>query len=385
MDKIKNLTYLTYQTFPADTANSIQSINLIKNMVREGLDVRLVFPQRSKNSNDKLQVLKTSYEFEDNFKIKMLKHNYPFKDYEKNTLFKGLRFNISHFLWSRYAVKNTLENERGDEYYITRSDWIFYFLSRKNKKVLFECHQVSKIRKFVIKNIQNRKNSKIVFTTRSLRDSFSLNKEFIKQTTFLHNGYDDDYFINTSSNKNKVIFVGNFIRFNKDRNINFLLESFKDPRLKDFSLTLVGGPEKYKNTLQKTVEEKKINNVSILGRLSRRETIHEICSSGIGLLINSDSNLHSTHHTSPLKYFEYLRAGLKIVAVDFFSHRSLPEADKIIYFSNNDKKSFIDAVIHAGSKNIDQINNIEIFSSNYRAKNIIEFFARPEGFEPPTL
>ena len=152
MDKIKNLTYLTYQTFPADTANSIQSINLIKNMVREGLDVRLIFPERSKNSSGKLEVLKASYEFEDNFKIKMLKHNYPFKDYEKNTLFKSLRFNISHLLWSKYAVKNILRHERENEYYITRSDWVFYFLSRKNKRVLFECHQVSKIRKIVIDN-----------------------------------------------------------------------------------------------------------------------------------------------------------------------------------------------------------------------------------------
>ncbi len=385
MDKIKNLTYLTYQTFPADTANSIQSINLIKNMVREGLDVRLIFPERSKNSSGTLEVLKANYEFEDNFKIKMLKHNYPFKDYEKNTLFKSLRFNISHLLWSKYAVKNILRHERENEYYITRSDWVFYFLSRKNKRVLFECHQVSKIRKIVIKNIQNRKNSKIVFTTKSLRDSFSINKEFAKQTTFLHNGYDDDYFINTPSNKNKVIFVGNFIRFNKDRNINFLLDSFRDPRLKNFNLTLIGGPEKYKNNLLRTVEEMKLNNVVILGRLSRRKTIHEICSSGIGLLINSDNNLHSTHHTSPLKYFEYLRAGLNIVAVDFFSHRSLPESDKIIYFSHNDKESFINAVISASTKNINEISNIELFSSKHRAKKIIKFFARPEGFEPPTL
>ena len=46
--------------------------------------------------------------------------------------------------------------------------------------------------------------------------------------------------------------------------------------------------------------------------------------SEIGLLINSSKNKHSVKFTSPLKYFEYLAADLKIVAVDFESHRELP-------------------------------------------------------------
>ena len=34
---MSNLTYVTYQTFPANTANSMQSIAMIKNFVRNGV------------------------------------------------------------------------------------------------------------------------------------------------------------------------------------------------------------------------------------------------------------------------------------------------------------------------------------------------------------
>ena len=36
-------------------------------------------------------------------------------------------------------------------------DWVFYFLSKKDLNVIFECHQLSKIRRWVLKNsIHNR-------------------------------------------------------------------------------------------------------------------------------------------------------------------------------------------------------------------------------------
>ena len=66
--------------------------------------------------------------------------------------------------------------------------------------------------------------------------------------------------------------------------------------------------------------------------------------SNIGILINSSENIHSTKFTSPLKYFEYMAAELKILAVDFESHRELPFSDNILFFDENNKDSFIDAV-----------------------------------------
>ena len=51
MNNTNKLNYITYQTFPAETANSIQSMTMIKYFIKNGYDVKLVFPNRDKNSN----------------------------------------------------------------------------------------------------------------------------------------------------------------------------------------------------------------------------------------------------------------------------------------------------------------------------------------------
>ena len=56
---MNNITYVTYQTFPAETANSIQTMANIKYMIRHGVDVSLCFPiQREETSTDNSEELK---------------------------------------------------------------------------------------------------------------------------------------------------------------------------------------------------------------------------------------------------------------------------------------------------------------------------------------
>ena len=46
----KKLNYVTYQTFPAQTANSLQTISNIKYLIKHGVEVSLYFPLREKQS-----------------------------------------------------------------------------------------------------------------------------------------------------------------------------------------------------------------------------------------------------------------------------------------------------------------------------------------------
>lgn len=378
---------MTYQTFPAETANSIQTISLIKNCVRIGLDIKLIFPNRSINSTDNIEELQKYYDFQEDFYVEAKEHRLPFKGENPGKFLEKIRFSISHFIWSKKAVNSAISNERKNEKYITRSDWIFYFLSKANKKVLFECHQVSKIRKFVIRNVQNKKNSYIIFTNEILKKEFKIKKNFEKNLLVLHNGYDSDYFEEETKFKKekKVVFVGKLLRFEKDRNIEFLVNAFSDKRLYDYKFTIVGGPNKYKDVIEKKIVDKNISNVELLGNLSRSKTIAEIQESEVGILINTEENKHSLLHTSPIKYFEYLKANLKIVAVDFPAHRSLPMSEKIIFFENNNQESFVNAIL----KTIDlpeyDILDEDVRSTFERTKVLLDFFARPEGLEPPTL
>ena len=355
--------------------------------MRIGLDIKLIFPNRSINSTDNIEELQKYYDFQEDFYVEAKEHRLPFKGENPGKFLEKIRFSISHFIWSKKTVNSAISNERKNEKYITRSDWIFYFLSKANKKVLFECHQVSKIRKFVIKSVQNKKNSYIIFTNEILKKEFKIKKNCEKNLLVLHNGYDNDYFEEETKFKKekKVVFVGKLLRFEKDRNIEFLVNAFSDKRLYDYKFTIVGGPNKYKDVIEKKIVDKNISNVELLGNLSRSKTIAEIQESDVGILINTEENKHSLLHTSPIKYFEYLKANLKIVAVDFPAHRSLPMSEKIIFFENNNEESFVNAIL----KTIDlpeyDILDEDVRSTFERTKVLLDFFARPEGLEPPTL
>tara|TARA_B100001057_G_scaffold441255_1_gene475730 strand:+ start:3040 stop:4101 length:1062 start_codon:yes stop_codon:yes gene_type:complete len=351
------------------------------------LNIKLIFPSRSVDSSDNIQELNSYYDFKEQFDVQTLEHNLPFKDDNNKKALKSLRFNISHYLWAKKNVKLVIKNERSNETYITRSDWVCYFLSKANKRVVFECHQVSKVRRWVINRIQKNKYSYIVFTNHLLKKEFRINKNFENRTLVLHNGFDNDYFQNATFKKEekRVIFVGKLLRFEKDRNINFLINAFSDSRLNEFKFIIVGGPNNYKDILLKETKEKGISNVEFLGSLPRKKTIDEIQKSEIGILVNTNENIHSIFHTSPIKYFEYLKAKLKIVAVDFPSHRNLPMSNVINFFENNNLDSFINSVLDASnSENFETLDQ-EVQSVAERTKTIIKFVARPEGLEPPTL
>ena len=54
---MNDITYITYQTFPAHTANSLQTISVIKYLARNNKKVKLIFPDRSSSSNDDINNL----------------------------------------------------------------------------------------------------------------------------------------------------------------------------------------------------------------------------------------------------------------------------------------------------------------------------------------
>ena len=381
MNNFSRLIYITYQTFPANTANSLQTITNIAELVKQGVKVKLIFPDRDIQSSDNLELIQNFYEIEEDFEIIKINHNLPFGKFK---FFNKLTYHLSHFIWSKKTVKNVINNSKND-YFFTRSDWIFYFLSKHKKQVIFECHQPSKLRNIILKLCLKKETSKIIFLNDSLYENYKKLIKFDSNYIVLNNGYKNIFFKDeVKKKKNQIIFVGELLRFGSTRNIEFIISCFEDSRLDKYKLKIVGGPEKYIKLLKENRKQHLPKNVDFLGRLSHLNTIKMLQESEIGLLINSSKNSHSVKFTSPLKYFEYLAANLKIVAVDFDSHRELPFASNILFFSEDSKESFIQCILK--SVNLNPIQEIDYtsFSIENRVKSFLSF-ARLEGLEPPTL
>ena len=98
----------------------------------------------------------------------------------------------------------------------------------------------------------------------------------------------------------------------------------------------------------------------------------------------NENSIHAINHTSPLKYFEYIGADLKIISVDYLAHRELPGYDNLYYFDKDDSDAFIKQVLTANKDKIFNNYKKNIYSVDQRIKKLIKFFARLEGFEPPT-
>ena len=369
MNKLK-IGYLTYQTFPAETANSLQTISNIRSFVRNNCEVELIFPLREKESSGNLNKLKSFYEFSEDFKVCGVEHNFPFG---KIKIAEKLLFHISHFLWSKKVFSKIKKHQFDYDVFITRSDWIFYFMSKKKLNVIFEIHQLSKLRKLILRICKNNQNSKIVLLNNLLKKDL---KNYIKNYKYivLQNGV--NLFDFKISKKDKIIiFVGSLKRFKLDRDLNFIIDGFMNSGLeKSYKLMILGGPSIEASRLKEYINVNYNNaNIEITGRVTRSEVVKYLSLAEIGVLINSNENLHSVKYTSPLKYFEYIASDLKVVAIDFPSHRELPFSEHIKFFKEGDLKNFSTQLRTASFSNLPKINK-NLISLDIRTKKILNFY-----------
>ena len=218
--KQSKINYLTYQTFPAQSANSLQTVSNLKYLVKNGIEVNLYFPLREKESSGDIKTLQEFYGFKEYINTFGIKHPYP---HGKIKVFQKLWFHVSHLMWSKKLISNYFKNDT-DNHFLTRSDWVAYFLAKQGSKVTFECHQTSKVRDFVIKRIGNLQNVKLVFLNEILKNDYGS----VRNSIVLHNAADEALFSsNEKKDDNLIIFLGNLNRFKDSRGINEIVSWFQ--------------------------------------------------------------------------------------------------------------------------------------------------------------
>ena len=368
---LKNLIYITYQTFPANTANSLQTISNIKYLKKKGIHVKLIFPLRELESTDQVDIINKHYGENIHFEALGTKHNYPFGKFK---FLKRFFYIVSHFLWSKNISIKMVKGYIPGDCFFTRSDWVFYFLSKRNVPVIFECHQYTKLRKYIMSLGLKSSESKVIFLNENLKIDYEKKYPLNSNYSILHNGVDEELFQNTKKNKNQIIFVGKLTRFGKSRNIDFLIRAFSKLD-NSYKFKIIGATKEevqfYKNILNKLNLS---DRTEILEYMNHKKVIKYICESEIGILINSSDNQHSTKYTSPLKYFEYLYGDVKVVAANFSSHKNLPFSQNISFFDIDDENSFINSIVNTKSiSNLNQLDK-ELISLAKRSEKIISLF-----------
>ena len=377
---MRKITYITYQGIPSlsTIAHGIHTFSNIKYFAKNDYKVNLIFPLREKGSTTDINKLKNFYEIDEDFEIQATKHYLPFG---RVRILKKYMYIFSHIIWSFY-VSNKISREK-DLYVFTLSDWVFYFLSRKGINVVFECHDITKLRTKIVNRAMNSGNSKLICINKFIKEDLELDSE--KNVIVLENGYDSDLFkkLNEKDEKTKIIFSGNLQRFGKSRGIEEIINYFINS---EFSLIaelhIYGGPEDYALKIKDKFNNQ---NVFIHGHIKRKQLSKVLSSSHIGIMCNTDSR-HAERHTSPVKYFEYLGSGMTVIATNSLAHNQLPFQDQIYYFDLESNNSFLSALEKALKHKVENKSpNIDSLTLEHRMKKLIKFInARPEGLEPST-
>ena len=363
----KKLNYITYQTFPANTANSIQTISTVKHLNRLGLRVALIYPLRNKDSSDNIDLIKKQYQFQDEIQLIGTIHPLPFKKFK---ILEKYWYLISHLLWSFFTVRKYYESH--DELYLTRSEWVFYFLSKKNAKVVYECHQVSKLKRNLVKKALKNENSKVIVLTKDIKRELHLEND--DKVKVLGSGYDDDFFYSLLEKKNNIVYAGSLYRFGESRGLEIIFNKSLNLAI-DTKIIIISSDEDEVEDLEEKIKINKSNiEYQIYRKLSQKKVGEILSSAKVGLLINNTST-HADLYSSPLKYFEYLAAGLNVVATDLNSHRNLPLSEDIEFYDAEDFNSFDSALKNALNKENKTNSLIQEYSISNRVNKILNFFS----------
>ena len=91
----------------------------------------------------------------------------------------------------------------------------FCIFAKKNYKIIFECHQYSKVRNFVFKKVASNENVKIIFLNEYIRNEFD---EFSTNNVILPSGVDLEIFNTPEVSvrvSNKICFVETYLDLEK--------------------------------------------------------------------------------------------------------------------------------------------------------------------------
>jgi len=261
-----------------------------------------------------------------------------------------------------------------------------------NIKFVFEAHQIlsqnycregkykqaketKQLEGFVFSNVDD-----LICITSTL--SSEIKKVFpscVENRHILPVGFNKD-FLNVkheSDKKYDIIYSGNFSQW---KGLDVLVEAIaiiKHQHNKDISAVLIGANDQTKQQYENQAKELGVfDNINIVKRVDHKEIYHYIAQSKIGVLSNK-YDADGLLFTSPLKLYEYLGSGLKVVVSRLPSIESNIDESLVYYAAPENPCSFAEEIINALDDDIFDANKVKEFSENYtwesRAKNFLKF------------
>jgi len=336
------------------------------------------------------------------------------KDYLNNNLGIGLNDNLKVVTISnkRFGVKSNklffisnvlkyLEQYKSKKLVVYTRDFKQMRLAIKNLKsgtsnikFVFEVHQIlsqnycregaykkakemKELESFVFSNVDS-----LICITSTL--SSEIKKVFPNCTNIHHIlpvGFNKD-FLTIQHRENKkydVIYSGNFSEW---KGLDILVEAIsiiKHQYNRDVKAVLIGASKQAQQQYEQQAKTLGISdNVKIVKRVDHKEIYHYIAQAKVGVLSNK-YDADGLLFTSPLKLYEYLGSGLKVVVSRLPSIESAIDPSLVYYATPENTQSFAKEIVRALDDtgfDSDQVKDFaKYYTWEYRAKRFMEFIS----------
>lgn len=194
-------------------------------------------------------------------------------------------------------------------------------------------------------------------------------------------GFNKD-FLNIKHQENKkydVIYSGNFSPW---KGLDVLIEAIsilKHQHQRDINAVLIGANDQTKQQYEEQAKELEVlDNIEIIKRVEHKKIYDYISQSKIGVLSNK-YDADGLLFTSPLKLYEYLGSGLKVVVSRLPSIESNVDESLVYYATPENPYSFAREILNALDDDAFDIDKVKEFSKGYtwesRAKSFMEFIS----------
>lgn len=308
--KKSSLIYIHTNPLDSKMANMVQVIAMCDAFSQIGYDVTLLLPI-SNSKADNFEFLSSRYNVYSKFSLDFFKQN--------KRLGKGFG--------SLRGIYKLISKYEGGQFFL-RDPLISILLILRKQRVITELHNnilhrrpfLDKVKKVIFKKIARKSEMKAIITiSESLKSSWQNIGLPTKKIFALHDAVSDSAFKNPISirdaknnlrleiSQNYAVYVGNI---SLDRGIEKIIAMAE--RYGDYNFLIVGGPVEHISHYEVLCKDKGLENVEFKGYVPHSEVLTYLYAADILIGVWS-SAISTMEFCSPLKVFEYMATGRKIV------------------------------------------------------------------------
>lgn len=333
MGEIGSLVYICNGWIPSHQANGLQTINMCNAFAKLGLRTTLYYIPSPHIRDDPLQY----YRVKTPLIVKPLPRAvFPIRKSFTLEKWTSLPSFFHAFVWSGF-VTHLVSQLKADLYFV-RSPLLAWWLGRRGLSTVLEIHDLKGKEQTFIRKASHQSSVKLVLAvTEHLRADLANHLDVpCDKLLALHDGVELDTFSSSITkqsarqqlglplDKPLVVYTG---QLSTEKGVDVLAKAA--PMLNGIGILIVGAAPPEKERLQRLIQETNGHNVKLTGYKPHSDAILFQKAADVLVLPHSMKFAHSKYYTSPLKLFEYMAAGVPIVA----SH--LPSTCEVLQHGKN--------------------------------------------------